>query len=111
MTQVTREQLEVYTRDELYDGFSDCYKSLYDVRPRGEFTKEYLVNFWLTYEQNLKLAIEIEAYYEQQDAEREAQYEAQKKAVQQDREEMKTIGIYADKAYSMGVSLEELDGW
>ena len=31
---LTREQLEQFTLEQLSDGFSDCYKSIHNMRPR-----------------------------------------------------------------------------
>lgn len=47
----TLAELNVYSTEDLLDGYSDCYKSLHNVRPHGTPTREALIHFWMTYDE------------------------------------------------------------
>jgi len=60
--------LETYTTEELLDGYSDCYKSLYNVRPHYTPSREALIWFWEDYDSNFAAALAEEAEEEYWDA-------------------------------------------
>lgn len=64
---MTRTQLEALSTEDLLDGFSDGYKDLNGFRPRYTPSREELISFWSTFQDDLN---EEEARMAEYDAQR-----------------------------------------
>lgn len=104
---MNRAELAAFSTEALLDGFSDCYKCIYDVRPRFEPSREFLLDFWATYDSRLAEIIERD----REEAETWAAIDAAEAAAEAEADEMRAIASGAERAYEMGVPLQMLEGW
>ncbi len=56
--------------EDLLDGYSDCYKSLHNVRPSANVSRDALIEFWTNYDANFEAMMAGEKAQEQRAIER-----------------------------------------
>jgi len=107
----TREDLETLTTEQLGESFSDAFKDVNGWRPRWEPSREELIRFWLSYDENLRESIERDREEELAYQEHRAEQRALKAEKRRESDELAAVGSIASKAYNMGVPWDMMQGW